>query len=141
MDRKSLLVAVVVAVALAGCGTTVAPPDQVAVDADSDAFAVTETDVWTAGSTTEYRSQVVVAAVLQRRGDDPAPVPEVAVEFTTADGETATVAPTYRLDRRRQPYDELGNATVAPGETVEIKAVFDPAAAATVENATLRVRG
>ncbi|WP_459191218.1 hypothetical protein [Halosimplex sp. J119] len=137
---RAALVAVVVAALLAGCGSAVTPPDEVAVDSP-DAYAVEDVNVWTSGTTTEYRSQVVVSGTL--RSTDAATgnvsIPEVSVRFATADGETATAAAVYELDRRQTAFEDLGNATLAPDEGIPIRAVFDPAGDATVRNATIRV--
>lgn len=137
---RAAVVAVVVAALLAGCGSAVTPPDEVAVDSP-DAYAVEDVHVWTSGTTTEYRSQVVVSGTL--RSTDAATgnvsIPEIDVRFATTDGETATVAAVYELDRRQTAFADLDNATLAPDEEIPIRTVFDPATGVTVENATIRV--
>ncbi|WP_415379974.1 hypothetical protein [Halosimplex sp. TS25] len=137
---RSAAVAVLVAALLAGCGSAVTPPDGVAVDSP-DAYAVEETHVWTSGSTTEYKSQVVVSGTLRSTDDATGNIslPEITVRFTLTGGETQTVGAIYELDRRQTAFADLDNATLAPDEGIPVRAVFDPADGATVRDATIRV--
>lgn len=131
--------AVLLATLLAGCGTAVTAPDSVAVDSTDD-YAVEDTHVWTAGSTTEYKSQVVVSGTLRSvDATGNVSIPEISAEFALADGETRTVEAVYELDRRQTAFGDLGNATLAPDERIPVRAVFDPAEGVTVQNATITV--
>ncbi|WP_123538065.1 hypothetical protein [Halosimplex salinum] len=133
------VVAVLLATLLAGCGAAVTPPDSVTVDS-TDAYAVEDTHVWTSGSTTEYRSQVVVSGTLRSTdATGNVSIPEISVRFTLADGEARTVETVYELDRRQTAFEDLENATLAPDDRIPVRAVFDPAGGVTVRDATVRV--
>lgn len=136
----AIAVLVLLATALAGCSAAVTPPERVHA-APAAGYDVADTHVWTAGSTTEYRSKLVVTGVLEHAAEPVASVPEVVVRFRLASGETRTVQARYTVDRRLTAYDDLGNETLAQGESIPVRAIFDPADAATVENATVVVRG
>lgn len=138
---RSAVVAVAVAALLAGCGAAVTPPDGATVESP-DGYAVSDVHVWTSGTTTEYRSQVVVTG--QLRSTDAAgnvSIPEAEVRFTLADGQTQTVPVEYELGRRLTAFEDIGNATLGPDERIEVRAVFDPEGSATVRSATVRVGG
>ncbi|MFC7140376.1 hypothetical protein ACFQMA_11120 [Halosimplex aquaticum] len=136
---RSAVVAVLVAALLAGCGTAVTPPDSVGVDSPGT-YAVEDVHVWTSGSTTEYRSQVVVSGNLRSvDATSNVSIPQINVSFALAGGETRTVQAVYELERRQTAYADLGNATLAPDERIPVRAVFDPAEGVTVRNATIHV--
>jgi hypothetical protein len=133
-----VVVAVALATLLAGCGG-VSPPGQVSVEAGAG-YAVEDVEVWTSGGTTEYRTKVVLTATLRRTADSPARVPPVAVAFALASSDTATVPASYEVERRLTAYGDLGNLTLSGGDTLPVRAVFDPEGSVTVRNATVRVR-
>lgn len=135
--RAAVLV-VLLTTLLAGCSTAVTAPATVAVDS-TDEFVVEDTRVWTSGTTTEYKSAVVVTGTLRSTVDANTSVPEVTVRFSLASGETQTVDAVYELDRRQTEYEDLENATISPDDAVQIRAVFNPAGGVTVQNATIVV--
>lgn len=136
---------------LAGCsGVTPPPGDAVSVNA-TDGYAVSDVEVWTSGGTTAYRSKIVVTGVVASTADETrqnasgtnatrvAAIPPVDVRFTLASGESRSVQANYELDRRLTAFEDLGNATLSPGERIPVRIVFDPGGDVRVRSATVRV--
>jgi len=141
MDRYTRAAVVLVALAalLAGCSGSITAPERVDVATDSDAYEVRDVQTWTSGSTTEYKTQVVLTATVASAGDDAVPVPPVDVRFTFANGTTRSVEPTYELERRTRSFDAVANETLDPGDGASIRAILDPDGSVEVTNATVRV--
>jgi ABC-type uncharacterized transport system auxiliary subunit len=155
-QSRAVAVVVVLAAMLAGCsGVTPPPGDAVSVNA-TDGYAVSDVEVWTSGGTTAYRSKIVVTGVVASTADETrqnasgtnasgtnatrvAAIPPVDVRFTLASGESRSVQANYELDRRLTAFEDLGNATLSPGERIPVRIVFDPGGDVRVRSATVRV--
>jgi ABC-type uncharacterized transport system auxiliary subunit len=160
-QSRAVAVVVVLAAMLAGCsGVTPPPGDAVSVNA-TDGYAVSDVEVWTSGGTTAYRSKIVVTGVVASTADETRPnasgtnasgtnasgtnatrvaaIPPVDVRFTLASGESRSVQANYELDRRLTAFEDLGNATLSPGERIPVRIVFDPGGDVRVRSATVRV--